>query len=289
MAIEQGYLNVPAGVLASIGELRNIPLEKLVVITTGSQGEPTSALTRMANNDHQHIKIVEGDTVVLSASPIPGNEALIYRTVDNLFKLGAQVLYNRVADIHVRGHAAQEELKIILGLVRPRYFVPIHGEYRHMVLHARLAQDMGVPKERTFVMLDGDVLEIDDYEAEIVGRVPAEYVYVDGLGVGDISNVILRDRRHLSTDGMVVIIIPIDKRTGQVVGQPDVISRGFVDEVAQADLLNRAKSAVIDSLGGAEHIAEWGIINTTVKESIAKLLYAETRRRPMVLPVAVEI
>jgi ribonuclease J len=183
MAIEQGYLNVPPGMMVGVSELRTVPPDRLVVITTGSQGEPTSALTRMARNDHPHIKIMEGDTVVLSASPIPGNEALIYRTVDNLFRLGAQVLYNRVADIHVRGHAAQEELKLVLSLVRPRYFVPIHGEYRHMMLHARLAQQMGIPADRTFVMLDGDVLELDEREAAIVGRVPAEYVYVDGLGV----------------------------------------------------------------------------------------------------------
>jgi ribonuclease J len=289
MAVEKGYLAVPDGVLAGVGELRRLPHHQIAVVSTGSQGEPTSALTRMANRDHAHIKIVPGDTVVLSATAIPGNEALVYRTVDNLFRLGARVLYNRIADVHVRGHAAQEELKIVLSLVQPQYFVPVHGEYRHLVLHTRLAQSMGVPEENTFVMVDGDVLEIDETGARLHGRVSADYVYVDGLGVGDIDHVVLRDRQHLASDGMIVVVIAVDKRSGRVVGKPDVVSRGFVDVEESEELLERTRDMVVAALGGANHIAEWGVIHSKVKEAIARFLYQETRRRPMVLPVAVEV
>jgi ribonuclease J len=289
MAIEQGYLQAPPKMMVSVRELDRVPHEELAVITTGSQGEPTSALTRMANQDHQYIHITPGDTVVLSASPIPGNEALVYRTVDNLYRLGAWVLYNRIADVHVRGHAAQEELKIVQSLVRPKYFVPVHGEYRHMVLHTQLAQAVGMPEENTFVLTDGDVLELDQRSARVVGRVPADWVYVDGLGVGDIDHVVLRDRRHLASDGMVVIILAIDKNTGKVVGQPEVVSRGFVDIEESEDLLRKTQRMVVASLEGADHIAEWGVVNTKVKDAIARFLYDETRRRPMVLPVSVEV
>ncbi len=289
MAIELGYLKVPKGLMVSVRELDRIPHNRLAIITTGSQGEPTSALTRMANQDHQHITIVHGDTVILSASAVPGNEALVHRTVDNLFRLGARVLYNRIANVHVRGHAAQEELKIVHSLVRPRYFVPIHGEYRHMVLHADLATSLGLPDENAFVLTDGDVLELDGKGARVAGHVPADYVYVDGLGVGDIDHVILRDRHHLANDGMVVIILAIEKETGRIVGQPEVISRGFVDIDESEELLERTKKMVVAALEGADHIAEWGVVNTKVKDAIAQFLYDETHRRPMVLPVSVEV
>jgi len=288
MAIERGYLRVPEGMLVSVRELPNVPLEQLTIITTGSQGEPTSALTRMANQDHQHVKIIEGDTVILSASAIPGNEALVHRTVDNLFKLGARVLYNRIADVHVRGHAAQEELKIIHALVRPRYFVPVHGEYRHMVLHAQTAEAMNQGTD-TFIMTDGDVLEITSREATFADRIAADYVYVDGLGVGDVDHVVLRDRKHLASDGMVVVILAMDKQTGRVAGRPEVVSRGFVDMEEREDLIERAREHVVRSLQGADHIVEWGAVHAQVKDSLAKFLYDETRRRPMVLPVAVEV
>jgi ribonuclease J len=289
MARERGYLDFPRDLSMGVNELRNAVPEETVIITTGSQGEPTSALTRMANGDHQHVQIMRGDTVVLSATPIPGNEALVYRTVDNLFRLGARVLYNRVADVHVRGHAAQEELKIVQSLVRPKYFVPIHGEYRHMVLHAQLAKSMGVAEENTFVMVDGDVLEIDEDGASLADRVPADYVYVDGLGVGDVDHVVLRDRLHLATDGMVVVVLTIDKQTGKLVGRPDVISRGVTSIEESEELLERTRDMVVASLEGADHIVEWSAVNTNVKEAIAKFLYDETHRRPMVLPVAVEV
>ena len=289
MAVEKGYITAPDGIFTGVGELRRLPYHEVAVVTTGSQGEPTSALTRMANRDHPHVKIVPGDTVVLSATPIPGNEALVYRTVDNLFRLGARVLYNRIADVHVRGHAAQEELKIVLTLVRPQYFVPQHGEYRHLVLHAQLAELMGVPQENTFVLVDGDVLEIDETGAHQRDRVSADYVYVDGLGVGDIDHVVLRDRQHLATDGMIVVVIAVDKRSGRIVGKPDVVSRGFVDVEESEELMERTRDMVVAALEGADHIAEWGVVHSKVKEAIAKFLYEETRRRPMVLPVAIEV
>ncbi len=288
MAIERGYLRAPEGMLVSVRELPNVPHEKLTIITTGSQGEPTSALTRMANQDHQHVKIVDGDTVILSASAVPGNEALVHRTVDNLFKLGANVLYNRIADVHVRGHAAQEELKVVHTLVRPKYFVPVHGEYRHMMLHARLAESLNQGTE-TFVLTDGDVLEISERGADYGERIEADYVYVDGLGVGDIDHVVLRDRKHLASDGMVVVILAMDKQTGRVAGRPEVVSRGFVDMDESDDLIDRTRDQVVRSLEGADHIVNWGAVHAQVKESVAKFLYDETRRRPMVLPVAVEV
>jgi len=288
MALERGYLRAPEGMLVSVRELPNVPHGELAIITTGSQGEPTSALTRMANQDHQHVKIVEGDLVILSASAVPGNEALVHRTVDNLFKLGADVLYNRIADVHVRGHAAQEELKIIQSLVRPRYFVPVHGEYRHMVLHAQLAESLDQGTE-SFVMIDGDVLELTKRGAQPAERVIADNVYVDGLGVGDVDHVVLRDRRHLASDGMVVVILAMDKQTGRLTGRPEVVSRGFVDMDEREELIERTRDQVARSLEGADHIVEWGAVNTQVKDAVAKFLYDETRRRPMVLPVAVEV
>jgi ribonuclease J len=244
----------------------------------------------MANGDHQHVQIVPGDTVVLSASPIPGNETLVYRTIDNLLRLGATVLYNRVADVHVRGHAAQEELKIVQGLVKPKYFVPIHGEYRHLVLHADIARSMGVEHDNAMVLVDGDVLELDGETAVVrTHEVAADYVYVDGLGIGDVDHIVLRDRAHLATDGMVVVILAIDKSTGKIIGRPDIVSRGVTSIEESEDLVERVQDAVVASLEGADHIAEWALVNQTVKDTVAKFLYNETHRRPMVLPVAVEV
>jgi ribonuclease J len=290
MARERGYLDFPREMTLSVNDLKTTPSEDVVVITTGSQGEPTSALTRMANGDHQHVQIQPGDTVVLSASPIPGNESLVYRNVDNLFRLGAHVLYNRTDNIHVRGHAAQEELKIVQALVKPKFFVPVHGEYRHLVLHTELARQMGVEDDNAIVMVDGDVLELDEESATMVDRIQAEYVYVDGLGVGDVDHIVLRDRQHLATDGMVVIVLAVDKQTGKLVGRPDVVSRGVTSIDESDDLLERTKDAIVDAIGAeGDHIAEWSAVNQTVREAVAKFLYNETRRRPMIMPLAVEV
>jgi ribonuclease J len=288
--MDKGYLKAPKGLMVTVKELDRIPHHRLAIVTTGSQGEPTSALTRMANGDHQFVQIMPGDTVVLSASPIPGNESLVYRTVDNLFRLGARVLYNRIADVHVRGHAAQEELKIVQALVKPKFFVPIHGEYRHLVLHGQLAQAMGVPRENVKLLVDGDLLELDAETAVVHEQaVQADYVYVDGLGVGDVDHVVLRDRQHLSTDGMVVVILALDKQTGKLIGRPDIVSRGVTSIDESEDLVERTRDTVIASLEGADHIVEWALVNQTVKEAVANFLYEEIHRRPMVLPVAFEV
>ncbi|MCZ7578575.1 MAG: ribonuclease J [Dehalococcoidia bacterium] len=289
MARQLGYLNAPDGVIIGVEEMRNTPAAKLVVVTTGSQGEPTSALTRMANGDHRHITITKGDTVVLSASPIPGNETAVYRNVDNLFRLGAEVLYNRALNTHVHGHASREELKIIQSLLQPEYFVPVHGEYRHLVIHAKLAESVGVPKGNAFVLTDGDVLEIDEESAWTGERVAASYVYVDGLGIGDVDQHILRDRAHLSTDGVVVVIVTVDKQTGKLERAAEVLARGFVDVEEREDLLDRSKQVVADSIKGVDHYAEFGDINARIRDAVSKFLYDETRRRPMVLTVTVEV
>ncbi|GAB4332998.1 MAG: ribonuclease J [Dehalococcoidia bacterium] len=289
MARELGYLTAPEGTIIGIEEMRNTPLNRLAVITTGSQGEPTSALTRMATGTHRHITIAEGDTVILSATAIPGNETAVYRNIDNLFRLGADVYRGGLSNVHVRGHAGREELKIIQDLLQPEYFVPVHGEYRHLVAHARLAESVGVPKGNAFVLTDGDTLEIDEEEARAGPRVAADYVYIDGIGVGDVDEYILRDRAHLSTDGVVVVIVAVDKRTGQPVRPTDVLSRGFVDVEANEELLERIKQVAEDSLKGAEHRADYGDINARIKDALSKFLYDETRRRPMVLPVTVEV
>ncbi len=289
MARQLGYLNAPDGVIVGVEEMRNTAPSRLVVITTGSQGEPTSALTRMANGDHRHIQITKGDTVVLSATAIPGNEQAVYRNVDNLFRLGAEVLYNRVQNIHVRGHASREELKIIQGLLQPEYFVPIHGEYRHLVQHAKLAESVGVPEGNAFVLTDGDVLEIDEDAAYPGERVSASYVYVDGLGIGDVDQLILRDRAHLSTDGVVVVMVAVDKQTGRLTRVPELLSRGFVAADEQDGLLEDGRRIVEQALSGADHYAEFGDINARIRDALSKFLYDETRRRPMVLPVTVEV
>ena len=289
MARELGYLRAPEGTFVGVEEMRRLPASGLAIVTTGSQGEPTSALTRMANGTHRHVDIVEGDTVVLSANAIPGNEQAVARNVDNLFRLGARVLYNRVENVHVRGHASQDELKIIQSILQPEYFVPVHGEYRHLVTHARLAERVGMPPGNAFVLTDGDVLEIDDDEARLVGRVDASYVYIDGLGVGDVDEYVLRDRAHLSTDGVLVVIVAVDARTGRPVRPAEVLSRGFVDNEEHAALLDRAARVAESALEGREHAAPAGEVNARLKDALGKFVYDETRRRPMVLPVTLEV
>ncbi len=288
MAMAQGYLNVPDNILASLDRMKKLSPEQICIITTGAQGEPTSALVRMANRDHRHIDIQPGDTVVFSSSAIPGNELLINRTIDNLYRQGANVLFSRIANVHVRGHAAQEELKLMLGLAKPRYFVPVHGEYRHLWMHSALAREMGVLDENVYTLEDGDVLEIDKRGARVTGRVAADWVYVDGLAVG-VDRVVLRDRKHLAEDGVIVAMVTIDKHTGKPVGRPDVISRGFIQEEMSDGLMERAGDAVINALAGAEHVADRSDFNTRVHETLSRFLYDETRRRPMVLPVCVEV
>ncbi len=289
MARQIGYVKAPDSLIIGVDEMRRTPDEKLVVVTTGSQGEPTSALTRMANGDHRHISIQEGDTIVISANPIPGNETAVSRNVDNLFRQGAIVLYNRAENVHVRGHASREELKVVHSIVQPDYFVPVQGEYRHLVQHCLLAEMVGVPHGNAFVLTDGDILEIDEESAAVVGRVPSGYVYIDGLGIGDIDHHILRDRAHLSRDGFVVVIVPVDRETSQVAGTIEVLSRGFVDAEDNEAVLEESKQIVLKALTGTDHLAGIGGINAQVKDAMNKFIYDRTRRKPMVLPVTVEV
>ena len=288
MAIDQGYLSATGDVLASLDKMKKLAPEKIAIITTGAQDEPTSALVRMANRDHRHIEIQPGDTVVLSSSPIPGNELLINRTIDNLYRQGAEVLFSRIASVHVRGHAAQEELKLMIGLVKPRYFVPVHGEYRHLWMHSMIARSMGLPAENVFTLEDGDILELDAKGARVAGRTSADWVYVDGLAVG-IDRIVLRDRAHLAGDGVIVAIVAIDRQTGKPIGRPDVVSRGFIESEMSDGLMERAKDVVVQALGGGAHVANKADFNTRVHDALSRFLFEETRRRPMVLPVSVEV
>jgi ribonuclease J len=290
MALSLGYLDAPDGILARLDELKGMPHNKIVLVTTGSQGEPTSALVRIANRDHRQVHIVPGDTVVISATPVPGNEALVNRTVDDLFKQGARVLYDKVAQVHVHGHASQEELKLLLNLVKPRFFVPIHGEYRHLSLHANLAQSIGIPKESTFVLEDGDILELSPQSGKIVGKVASGNVYVDGLSVGDIGSVVLRDRRMLSRDGIVMVIIAVNRQTGKLIGRPDIISRGFVDTRESRGMIEESRDLVARALDhGRDRPAEWSFVNIKVRDTLNKFYYEQTKRRPMILPFMVKV
>jgi ribonuclease J len=290
MALNLGYLSDPQGVLARIDELKGMPRNKIVLVTTGSQGEPTSALVRMANRDHRQVHILRGDTVVISATPVPGNEGLINRTIDNLFKQGARVIYSKLAQVHVHGHASQEELKLILNLVKPKFFVPIHGEYRHLSLHARLAQSVGIPEENIFVLEDGDILEVGRDTGKITSKITSGNVYVDGLSVGDIGSVVLRNRRMLSRDGIVVVIIAVNKQTGKLMSRPDIVSRGFVDTREATDMLEESRNLVARTLDhSGAHPAEWSLVNTKVKDVLNRFFYEQTKRRPMILPFMVKV
>jgi ribonuclease J len=290
MALELGYLKAPEGIIGRMDELRGMPHDKVAFITTGSQGEPTSALVRIANRDHRQLTIVKGDTVILCSSPIPGNESLVSRTIDSLFKQGAEVYYDKIERVHVHGHGSQEELKLLLNLVKPKYFIPIHGEYRHLSLHAKLANSVGIPKENIFVLEDGDILELTPGSGQIKGKVALDNVYVDGLSVGDIGGVVLRNRRMLSRDGIVVAIVAVSKQTGKLVGRPDVVSRGFVDINESRDMLEASRDLITRVLDhDGRRVAEWGVINTKVKDALNKYYYEQTKRRPMILPVMIKV
>ncbi|MDD5509512.1 MAG: ribonuclease J [Dehalococcoidales bacterium] len=290
MALKLGYLSDSEGVLARIDELKGMPRNKIVFVTTGSQGEPTSALVRMANRAHRQVHILRGDTVVISATPIPGNESLINRTVDNLFKQGAQVIYSKLEQVHVHGHASQEELKLILNLVKPKFFMPIHGEYRHLSLHSKLAQSIGIPKDNIFVLEDGDILELSQQSGKKTGRVTSGNVYVDGLSVGDIGSIVLRNRRMLSRDGIVVVIIAINKQTGKLVGRPDIVSRGFVDTRESKDMLEESRDLVAQTLDhSGKQPTEWSLVNDKIRDTLNRFYYERTKRRPMILPFMVKV
>lgn len=291
IALELGYLKAPEGVLIDIDETNNYTADKIVIITTGSQGEPMSALTRMAMNDHKKVDIMPGDTVIISATPIPGNEKLVARTIDHLYKLGADVIYEKSNGVHVSGHASREEIKLMHNLVRPKFFMPVHGEYRHLIKHAGLAQDLGMPKENIVIVENGCVVELTRNSIGIAGRIPAGKILVDGLGVGDVGNIVLRDRRQLSQDGIMIVVVTIEKETCRVVSGPDIVSRGFVYVREAEGLMDDARDKVQAALEKCEEngVSEWSAIKSAIRDSLGRFLYEKTRRRPMILPIIMEI
>lgn len=291
IATDLGYLKYePSGIVPK-EQISSIPDSRLVIATTGAQGEPMSGLSRMANRDHRWVDIQPGDTVIVSASPIPGNEEYVARTIDNLFKAGANVYYHTIKRAHVSGHASQEELKLMLGLTKPRHFIPIHGEFRMQVQHGRLAIETGVDPSNVFIIENGMPIEIlPDGSARRGTPVPAGYVYVDGLSVGEVGEIVLRDRRALANDGMFMVVITVDKQTGNVIGRPEIITRGFVPGNEQDPLIQTTIEKVIVSIENpGEHISEVGLLKSQVKDAVSRYLYEQTKRRPMVFPVVVEV
>ena len=291
MAIQLGNLTAAEGTLVDIDRINDYPNEKIVIITTGSQGEPMSALSRMAASEHRKVEIRKNDLIIISANPIPGNEKLISRVINQLFKKGANVIYESLADVHVSGHARQEELKLVHTLVKPKYFMPVHGEYRHLKRHEILAQKMGMAEESIFVADIGQVLEITKDGAKFNGNVAAGQVLVDGLGVGDVGNIVLRDRKHLSQDGIMTVVVTIEKASQQVLAGPDIISRGFVYVRESEDLMGGARNVVKKSLDKClkNNVSEWSTLKTCIKDDLREYLYERTKRKPMILPIIMEI
>jgi ribonuclease J len=290
-ATELGYLTYPDKVMIESSEIKNYPDDQLVIVTTGSQGEPMAALSRMAVSEHKQVEIRPGDKVIISASPIPGNEKTISKVINELFKKGAEVLYEGLMEVHVSGHAKQEELKLLHALVKPRFFMPIHGEYRHLKQHRDLAVSLGMNKDDVFVLSIGDVLELTDQTAKAVGTVPAGHVLVDGLGVGDVGNIVLRDRKHLSQDGLMIVVVSMEHETGKVAAGPDIISRGFVYVRESENLLDEAKKVVKDALVQceADHVSDWGYIKTVIRDTLREFLWHKTKRGPMILPIIMDV
>lgn len=292
IASELGYLNVPDGILIEPDEVNKMAGDRVVILCTGSQGEPMSALTRMARSTHRKVDILPGDTVIIAATPVPGNEKYVGRTIDELFRLGAEVIYSGSnSGVHVSGHGSQEELKLMLNLMRPKYFIPIHGEYRMLRKHALLGQSVGVEPDNIFLVDIGDVIEIQNGVARKSGKVPSGNVLIDGLGVGDVGNIVLRDRKLLSQDGILVVVVTLSKQDGTIVSGPDIISRGFVYVRESEGLLeeaNRIVSSTLEKLM-SENVNEWASLKTGVKDALGRFLYEQTRRRPMILPIIMEV
>jgi ribonuclease J len=288
MAVDLGYLTVNADMLIRTEDINNLPSREVAIVCTGGQGEPTSALARMANREHRQVTLKRGDTVILSATAIPGNEELVNKTLNNLFREGATVFYDRLVNVHVSGHASREEQKLMLNLVRPKYFIPIHGEYRHLVLHARLAESLGIPSENIFVVENGAVIEVDErgHARVLKERVSADDVLVDGLGVGDVGSIVLRDRHHLSQDGFFIAMLGLDTHTGEIVFGPEIETRGFVYTPMAEDIIAGAKEKIRDAVTASAHDVN---LSTTLKDVLGQYLYQHTRRRPMVIPVVMEM
>lgn len=290
LAMEIGELKIPQDVYMDVSDLDCYEDDEIVVLTTGSQGEPMSGLTRMANSEHRKLQVREGDTVIISATPIPGNELMVSRIIDQLYHCNATVVYNRIADVHVSGHACQEELKLIHTLVKPRYFIPVHGEYRMLYRHAQLAQEMGMPQDRVIIMELGQALELSEDEANITGPIQTGPIMIDGLGVGDVGNVVLRDRKHLSQDGLIIVVIGVSKETGLVTSGPEVISRGFVYVRENEELISGTKGIVQGVLDRYERIAQtdWTAVKNSMKDEIHTYLLKMIKRNPMILPIIMD-
>jgi len=291
VAMNLGYMSIPAGTLISIDEIKKYRPEQLCIITTGSQGEPMSALSRMAFSDHKKVEIVRGDLVIVSASPIPGNEKPISNVINELFKKGAEVVYKSLENVHVSGHACQEELKLLISLVKPKYFIPVHGEYRHLKLHAALAERVGILAKNILQPDIGKVIELGPHSIRQTTSVPSGIVLVDGLGVGDVGNIVLRDRKHLAEDGIIVIAVTIAKKTGEILSGPDVLSRGFVYVRESEDLMEEAKQIARTALDKCvdQGATDWGSLKAALKNSMGDYIFTQTKRKPMIMPIIMEV
>ena len=290
-ARELGYIDCPENIFIDIDMIKNYPDDQLVIITTGSQGEPMSALTRMAAGDHRKVKITPNDLVIISATPIPGNEKFVSKVIDDLMQIGAEVVYSALEAVHVSGHACQEEQKLIIALAKPKYFIPVHGEYRQLIAHSETAQSMGIDKDNIVLLQNGRVLEIDENGIGYNGSVPSGRVLVDGLGVGDVGNIVLRDRQHLSQDGLIVIVLTMDSATGEVIAGPDIISRGFVYVRESENLMDDVKSVVRHEIKKCEEqgVRDWSTIKSTVRENLKDYIFSKTKRNPMIIPIIMEV
>lgn len=288
---ELGYLKVPENILISIDMLNKYTPEQVVLITTGSQGEPMSALTRMAFSDHRKVSITPNDYVIISANPIPGNEKMVSNVINELMKLGAEVVYEKMYDVHVSGHACQEELKIMLGIVKPKYFIPVHGEHKHLQKHATLAENMGMDRKNIIIAENGGVVELSEESVKRLENVPAGRIFVDGTGVGDVGSIVIRDRKHLSNDGLIIIVATIDSASGELLSGPDVVSRGFVYVRESEDLIEDARRIAYESILRCQykHIREWNTIKNRIRDDVSRLMYEKTKRSPMILPIIMEV
>ena len=287
-ASELGYLKIPDNTLVETDQLKNYPDEKTVLITTGSQGESMAALSRMANGTHKKITIKPKDTIIFSSNPIPGNEKAVSHVINELFQKGADVIFQ---DVHVSGHACQEEIKLIYSLVKPKYSIPVHGEYKHLMAQAKVVEDLGMDKDNIFILSSGDVLELDEEGAEVTGRVQTGDVMVDGLGVGDVGNIVLRDRQHLAEDGIIIVVMTLENGSGRVLAGPDIVSRGFVYVRGPESLMDEAKAVLDETMDYCmdKNITDWGKIKSEIKDSLGDFVWKETKRRPMIMPIIMEV
>jgi ribonuclease J len=287
-ATNLGYLSIPENTLIDVEQLKNYPDEKTVVITTGSQGESMAALSRMAEDNHKRISIGPSDTVIFSSHPIPGNEKAVTNVINELLLKGADVIFQ---DVHVSGHACQEEIKLIYTLVRPKYAIPVHGEFKHLKAQAKIARELGFAKENIFILQSGEVLELTEEKAQITGKVPVGDILVDGLGVGDVGNIVLRDRQHLAEDGILIVVLGLDSATDELVSGPDIVSRGFVYVRESDELMEEARGVINEAVEGclSRGIADWGKLKSSIKDALGEFVWKKTKRRPMILPIIMEI